>query len=138
MRQLEYLEIPKFFTAKDLSPLLNLQNLRILKISSPHKVADFTPIVKLKSLERLFIENAKLMKDIEWMRPFKDRLEALFLTSTRLGDKSLAPLKTMPNLKYLSTALNAPRSEFKELEQALPNLHCSWFHDSTWERLNQN
>ncbi|QKG70070.1 leucine-rich repeat domain-containing protein [Erythrobacter mangrovi] len=159
LRELEYLEIPKFFTAKDLGPLLNLQKLRILKISSPHRITDLTPILELRSLERLFIENASKMTDLEWLRPLKTQLkvlgvegsmwtrqeipslspldgfglEALFLTSTRLGDKSLAPLRSMHSLRYLGTALNAPRSEFRALQKALPDLECNAFHDSAWE-----
>ncbi len=155
---LDYLALDYPVTATDLSPLTALAELRILKINSPRNVADFTPLLAMPKLERLFIENAKHMTDLEWLRPLVGQLrvlgvegsmytaqriptltplegfalEALFLTSTKLGDQSLAPLRTMNSLKFLGAALNAPRVEFEALHAAQPQLECKWFRAEMW------
>ena len=155
---LEYLDLGWPVTATDLAPLRRLRNLRHLVINSPRAVTDFTPVLGLPRLERLFIENAKHMHALDWLRPMKDRLvalgiegsmytpqalgslsplegfalEALFLTNTRLGDQDLSPIATMPNIRFLGSALNAPRAEFFALRDAKPGLECSWFEDKIW------
>lgn len=155
---LEYLDLGWPVTATDLAPLTTLTRLRTLKIDSPRKIADFTPLLELPALERLFIANAKHMTTLDWLRPFRDRLtvlgvegslwtaqrlaslkplegfalEALFLTNTRVADKSLAPLHAMPNLQYLGTARFYPRAEFEALHKARPALECDWFRDEIW------
>lgn len=158
LTHLEYLALDYPVTATDLSPLAALAELRILKINSPRNVADFTPLLALPKLERLFVENAKHMANLEWLRPLARQLrvlgvegsmytaqciptltpldgfalEALFLTNTKLGDQSLAPLRTMDSLKFLGTALNAPRVEFEALHAAQPKLKCEWFRPEMW------
>ncbi|WP_226632751.1 hypothetical protein [Novosphingobium profundi] len=156
---LNYLELGYAVTAFDLTPLTTLSELRILKINSPRNIVDFTPLLALPKLERLFIENAKHMTDLEWLGPLASQLtvlgiegsmdtsklipsltplsgfslEALFLTSTKLGDQNLLTLQSIRNLKILSTALNAPRKEFEALHRARPDLICSWFDPESWE-----
>ena len=158
LTSLEYLALEWPVTAIDLSPLNGLVELRSLSINSPRNISDFTPLLALPKLERLFIENAKHMADLEWLRPLSGRLrvlgiegslytaqripslgplegfalEALFLTNTKLGDQSLAPLRTMGSLKFLGTALNAPRVEFEALRNAEPQLQCEWFRPEIW------
>ena len=155
---LEYLDLGWPVTATDLAPLRNLPNLRHLVINSPRNIADFTPLLDLPRLERLFIENAKHLHSLDWLRPLKDRLvalgiegsiwttqridslaplegfalEALFLTNTRLADQDLSPIATMPNIRFLGTALNAPRAQFFALREAKPGLECGWFDERMW------
>lgn len=157
---LEYLELGWPVTAIDLSPLTRLSHLQILKLDSPRNITDFTPLLKLPKLEHLFIENAKHAMDIEWVRPLKQqlkvfgiegsmyttqhiaslkplegfRLEALFLTNTQIRDQNLAPLRSMGSLKFLGTALNAPRAEFEALHSAQPQVKCDWFDPLMWVR----
>ena len=158
LHRLEYLALEYPVTATDLSPLAKLTELRTLKINSPRNIADFTPLLALPKLERLFIENAKHLTKLDWLRPLANRLkvlgiegsmwdaqkiptlapldgfalEALFLTNTKLEDQSFAPLRSMTSLKFLGTALNAPRAEFEALQAALPELHCDWFAPEMW------
>ncbi|WP_435418300.1 hypothetical protein WAB17_01605 [Parerythrobacter aurantius] len=158
LNHLEYLELEYPVTASDLSPLAALAELRILKINSPRNIADFTPILALPKLERLFIENAKHLADLDWLRPLAGRLkvlgiegsmytaqripslapldrfalEALFLTNTKLDDQSLSALRGMNSLRFLGTALNAPRSEFEALHAAQPQVQCDWFRPEMW------
>jgi hypothetical protein len=158
LAQLEYLDLAWPLTAADPGPLPRLTELRHLVINSPRNVTDFTPLLDLPRLERLFIENAKHMRDLDWLRPLGDRLvalgvegsmwtpqpidslaplegfalEALFLTNTRLADQDLAPVATMPNLRFLGTGLNAPKAQFMALKAARPALQCSWFDEALW------
>ena len=158
--RLEHLELAWPTSARDLSPLANLRQLRVLKIDSPRAVTDFTPLVDLPALEILLIENAKHMTSLDWLVPLRDRLtvlgiegsmwtrqriptlaplagfavEALFLTATTVADRSLAPLHTMPNLKFLGTARNASRAQFQALQAAKPDLVCDWFREDMWPR----
>jgi len=155
---LEYLELGYPVTATDLKPLTALKSLRHLTMDSPRAITDFTPILELPALERLFIENAKHLTNLDWLRPMKRRLrvlgiegslwtaqriptlkplegfalEALFLTSTKLDDQDLSPVATMPSIKFLSTAINAPRSQFEALHRARPDLACDWFDPQSW------
>ena len=158
LTELEYLELGWPVTATDLAPLRALTQLRHLVITSPRAIADFTPILGLPKLERLFIENARHLTSLDWLRPLKDRLvalgiegslytaqaiptlaplegfalEALFLTNTRLADQDLSPIATMPNLRFLGTAMNAPRAQFMALKAARPALECGWFDEAIW------
>lgn len=159
LKGLEYLALEYPVTATDLAPLSELVELKILKIDSPRNITDFTPILALPNLERLFIENAKHLSNLDWLRPLASQLkvlgfegsmwtaqkisslaplegfalEALFLTNTKLEDQSLAPLRTMASLRYLGTALNAPRAEFEALQAAQPQVQCDWFKPEMWE-----
>lgn len=158
LTDLDYLDLAWPVTAADLAPLRRLTHLRHLVINSPRNVTDFTPLLDLPKLERLFIENARHLHDLEWLRPLKHRLvalgiegsmwtaqpiaslaplegfalEALFLTNTRLGDQDLSAVATMPNIRFLGTALNAPKAQFMALKAARPALRCSWFDEAIW------
>lgn len=162
LTNLEYLELGYPLTAADLRPLTALRSLRHLTMDSPRAITDFTPIVELPALERLFIENAKHLTSLDWLRPLKGQLralgiegslwtkqriptlkplkgfelEALFLTSTTLDDQNLSPIATMPNIRFLSTAINAPRSQFEALHHARPELQCDWFDPQAWVGMN--
>jgi hypothetical protein len=159
LEKLEHLELGWPTTATDLKPITSLRSLNVLKINSPRAVTDFTPLLQLASLEVLFIENAKHMTSLDWLGPLAERLtvlgvegsmwttqripslaplsgfraEALFLTSTSVGDGTLKPLQSMSNLRFLGTARNAPRSEFAALQAARPGLVCDWFSETMWK-----
>lgn len=158
LEDLEYLELGWPVTASDLAPIASLRNLRTLKIDTPRAIADFTPILALPKLDRLFITNARHMHSLDWLRPLKDRLlalgiegstwttqtipslaplegfalEGLFLTGTELLDQKLAPIATMPRIRFLGSALNAPRREFFALRDQKPDLECQWFDEAAW------
>ena len=159
---LEYLELGYPVTATDLRPLTAIKSLRHLTMDSPRAITDFTPLLELPALERLFIENARHLTSLDWLRPLKGRLkalgiegslwtkqriptlkplegfdlEALFLTGTSLDDQDLSPIATMPNIKFLGTAINAPRSQFEALHRAKPELECDWFDPQAWVGMN--
>lgn len=156
---LRYLYLGWPTTAKDLAPLTRLEKLRFLKIDSPRNIADFTSLTQLPRLEALFIENAKHLAALDWLAPLAGQLkvlgiegsldtnqkieslaplagfdlEALFLTSTRIADQDLTPLHGMTNLRYLRTAINAPRAQFEALHAALPECECQWFDPAAWK-----
>lgn len=161
LTHLNYLALEYPVTATVLSPLAALTDLRILKINSPRHISDFTPLLALPKLERLFITNAKHLTDLEWLRPLAGQLrvlgieggmytaqriptlaplndfalDALFLTNTKLGDQSLAPLRTMDSLKFLGSARIASRNEFELLHAAQPQLDCDWFRPAMWSNV---
>ena len=158
LTKLEQLDIRYPFRANDLSPLRKLRNLRVLHLESAGQVSDFSPLAELPLLEVLTIEHAKHLFELDWLLPLKDRLitlglegsistdqrilslkplegfalEALFMVSATLKDKSLSPLATCPNLILFDSARLAPRSEFQALEAAKPELLCPWFADWGW------
>ncbi len=151
LRALEYLEI-EVLTAGDLTPLKKLSNLRVLKIDSIRKAIDFDPLTKIGSLEKLFIQNATNLESLEFLstahnlvaigieggmykkqkikslKPLAclNKLEALFMTSVQLEDKTLDYLSSIPSLIYLGSARFAPKSNFLKLRQLMPNLVCNW------------
>lgn len=152
------LELEWPMVAKDLSPLRALRSLTFLSIDSPRNIADFRPLLELPSLRTLIITNPKKMTDLEWLRdahhlevigieggmwsPYTipslaplaglQSLTAFLGVSTRLGDKSLAPLGQCPRLTYLGIARVASRDEFERLQQARPELACNWFRPEMW------
>jgi len=157
--QLELLYLNWPVTAFDLGGLRKLSKLRHLSIDSPRNVTDFTPLVEIPSLRRLFVENAKHLQDVEWLsgahhlssigiegsiwtkqhirslRPFAGlkSLEGLFLTSVQLRDKDLTPLADCPKLKVLQCARFAPREEFDRLHQLRPDIQSYWFEPAAWD-----
>lgn len=148
---LEYLDI-EVITANDLSPLSQLENLRTLKLDSVRKATIFDVLLELPRIEKLFIQNAKNIKSLEFLHEAHQlislgvegsmwtkqkiaslsplaglrRLEALFLTSVQLKDKFLRYLIDVPRLKVLECARFAPKSEFEELRRLMPELDCHW------------
>ncbi|MFL0800363.1 MAG: hypothetical protein K6L80_07950 [Agarilytica sp.] len=151
LNKLERLHI-EVLTAESLEPLTRLDNLRFLRLGSVRNVREFGSILELKSLEKLFIENAKYLNDVEFLRgannliaigveggmykqqkvdslePFSklNTLEALFMSSVQLRDKNLDYLATIPNLKYLGSARFAQKSSFTSLRKLMPELTCRW------------
>jgi Leucine-rich repeat (LRR) protein len=151
LEQLEYLSISTL-TADSILYLVKLKNLKTLKIESCNKVTDFTPILELPKLTRLFIENAKNLHSLDFLSEadqlialgieggmYKKQkleslsplsglkaLEALFLSSVQLKDKSLKSLSDIPSLSVLKCARLAPKEEFYKLRELMPELQCNW------------
>lgn len=148
---LEYLEI-EVLTADDLSPLSRLINLETLKLSGVRKATEFELLLGLQCLNRLFIENAKHLQSMDFLHEAHHliaigvegsmwtkqkiaslaplaglrELEALFLTSVQLRDKSLRYLADIPQLKVLECARFAPKREFENIRSLMPELDCQW------------
>lgn len=159
LTNLEYLEI-EILTAEDLSPLSRLKQLKTLKLIGVRTASEFDVLLQLPRLERLFIENAKHIQSIEFLAKAGNlvslgvegsmwttqmitslaplvglaKLEALFLTSVRLKDKSLRYLADIPHLKVLECARFAPKSEFEKLRKLMPHLGCHWCDEYEVER----
>ncbi|MGZ8347848.1 MAG: hypothetical protein ACXWUP_12125 [Allosphingosinicella sp.] len=155
---LERLDLEWPMTAADLSGLRHLTRLTHVGLNSPLNVTDFTPLLALPRLRRLFIENAKHVRDVEWLADAhhleslgvegslwtKQRLtgvgpfaglrgvRGLFLTSVRLEAKDLTPLADCPRLELLGCARFAPRAQFERLHRQRPELKCTWFDPLMW------
>jgi hypothetical protein len=158
---LERLELEWPMVAKDLTPLLGLVKLTFLSIDSPRNISDFRPLLSLPSLRTLIITNPKKMVDLQWLSnahhlevigieggmwsPFTipslqplaglRSLRAFLGVSTKLSDKSLAPLADCPRLEYLGVACVAPQAEFDRLKAAKPDVACDWFRPEMWAAL---
>lgn len=158
--ELRRLELEWPFMGTELKPLLALKRVEHLSIDSPRRLADFSALLDLPSLRTLLITNAKRMSDIEWlnaahhlevigiegaidsvytidsMAPLAGlrSLRAFFGVSTRLADQCLKPLARCPELKYLSIARCAPRSEFQQLQSVRPDIVCRWFDPEAWTK----
>jgi hypothetical protein len=158
LHDLTHLDLRFPMRAHDLSPLRNLKKLRVLRIDSCSKVTDFSPLADLPSLQNLQIENAQHLYEIDWLKPLKSQLgvlglegtvnkdqriaslapiegfavEAIFLVSAMVKDKSIAALFECPNLHFFDGARCAPKREFEELERRHPDMHCGWFDAARW------
>ena len=158
LENLEHLDFRWPMRAPDLSPLRNLKKLRVLRMDSCSKVTDFGPLAEMPALENLQIENAQHLYEIDWIVPLKSQLkvlglqgsvskdqriaslsplrgfaiEAIFLVSAMIKDKSLDALTTCPNLHLFDGARCAPRHEFEALERAHPDMLCGWFDPERW------
>jgi hypothetical protein len=151
LSNLEYLEM-EVVTAENLKPLSNLKKLRTLKLDGARKATDFSPLLKIESLTKLFLENAKFIDSLDFLenahnlvaigieggmytkqkiktlQPLSGLmgLEALFMSSVQLNDKNLDCLSSIPNLHYLGSARFAPKASFDSLRRLMPNLVCRW------------
>ncbi|QPQ55153.1 hypothetical protein IC614_00570 [Allosphingosinicella flava] len=159
LKQLERLDLNGPVTAANIDCLGNLTRLRHLRIDSARNVTDFSPLLLMPALKRLFIENAKHISTLAWLndahqlealgvegsmwipltlhslKPIAGlrSLQGLFLTSVRLQDKDLSSLATLSRLKLLQCARFAPQAEFERLHQAKPDLECTWFDTRNWK-----
>ncbi|GGD98527.1 hypothetical protein GCM10011515_17960 [Tsuneonella deserti] len=68
LTNLERLELEWPVVAKDLTPLLGLEQLTFLSIDSPRNIADFRALLELPALRTLIITNPKRMADLDWLR----------------------------------------------------------------------
>lgn len=84
LRGLEYLSVLDFAKVSDLSPLADLDHLRVLRLHSPPSWDSSGKVIEVQSLEPL----AQL-----------PQLEHLELFGVRPSDKSLAPLEAAPRLR---------------------------------------
>ncbi|PCJ54654.1 MAG: hypothetical protein COA79_21640 [Planctomycetota bacterium] len=151
LKNLEYLYLDTI-TAHNLSSLKNLNKLKILKLEGVRKAKSFKPLLEIKSLTSLFIENAKHLSDLEvfsnahnlvalgvegsmWtmqkiptLKPLDNlkNLEALFMSSVQLKDKNLTYLKSNKKLYALECSRFAPKHSFTQLREFMPNLQCNW------------
>jgi hypothetical protein len=137
----------------DLSPLQQLENLRILGLERCPKLASLVEVGNLVSLQGLAIIDARGVRNVSplsrltslralavaggmWSRmrvtSFEPlaalrSLEFLHLTNIAPDDESLASLAQLTNLKDLDLANFYSTREFATLARALPSTTCQWF-----------
>jgi hypothetical protein len=151
LTNLTYLELDSL-SAEDLSPLLQLTRLKTIKLNGARRIRDFSALVRLPSLEKLFLTNMPNLTDLSfladanqlaslgvegsmWTMQRIDSLKpltslkaliALFMTSVTLIDKRLDYLAAIPNLRILECARFSSKTQFDVLRQLMPNLKCRW------------
>lgn len=139
-------------SAHDLGPIHRLRELRLLKLQNVSSIKNFEVVLQLPKLEALYFENARHLhtadflvglqhirrlgieggmykhQRLESLAPLArlEGLEELYLASVTLRDKTLSYLAHLPRLAVLHCARFAPKSEFDNLRNLMPNLECHW------------
>lgn len=101
LANLERLELEWPMVAKDLTPLLALKKLSFLSIDNPRNISDFRLLLDLPALRTLIITDAKKMVDLSWLSG-AHHLEVLGIeggTWSPYKIPSLAPLAGLQSLK---------------------------------------
>ncbi len=107
----------------DLSPLVELKNLKVLRLAST-QMSDLSPLAELKNLKELGLANA-LLSDLSPLAELKN-LEGLWLAKTQVSDLStLVELKNLERL-WLVNMLVSDLSTLAELK----NLEWLWLHNT--------
>jgi hypothetical protein len=151
---LEFL-ILESVSAENIESLKKLKKLRYLRLDGVKKASEFSSLLEIPALKKLFIESANKLQSLDFLHDANNlsvigveggmysnqkinsleplsnlnELEALFLSSVQLKDKSLDYLSSNEKLKYLSSARFAPKSNFDSLRKLMPNLICKWCDD---------
>lgn len=151
LENLEYLSI-ETVTAENLTSLKKLHKLRVLKIDSLRRATDFSVLAELSGLTGLYVVNAKHLQTLDFLSnahhlsrtaiegsmwtkqkiaslaPLRGlrALQSLFMTSVQLTDKDLSYLVECPQLLELQCARFAPKTNFEQLRQLMPDLQCEW------------
>ena len=103
--------------------------LEVLFLESFTHAPDIGPLGELSGLTALGIEGGMdTHVRIDTLKPLArlHNLRQLFLASTQVGDKSLAPLRGLTRLERLECTIHFPDEEFIALRNSLPNLQCDW------------
>ena len=130
LRSLKVLSIDscsKIDSLGELSDLRNLEGLAILNFRNVHGVS---PLSKLTNLQQLAIAGSIWTRTkIKSLKPLSSlrNLKYLHLTSLKAEDESLKPLAELYQLEKLEIANYYPMEEFAWLSGRLKNTKCTWF-----------
>jgi hypothetical protein len=105
--------------------------LQVLFLEGFTRAPDIGPLGELAALVALGIEGGMdTHVRIATLKPLArlHDLRQLFLASTRVEDKSLAPLRGLTRLERLECTAHFPDAEFIALRDSLPNLECDWIN----------
>jgi hypothetical protein len=97
----------------------------VLQLENIKKIRDLSPLGSLNQLEGLAIEGSMWTTQIVdslWPLSNLQNLRYIFLANLRTLDKTLKPLIEIKTLMNIRTSFRWPKSEFKMLRDALPEL----------------
>ncbi len=129
--RLEVLALDRNTKTRDISFLENLPRLRHLWLEDFTGEPDIAPLATCTHLESLALVafgygrrwRASDLQPLSALRA----LQYLRLTNVTAGDRSLAPLAKLRNLRELDISNIYPTEEYARLSVALPNTHCLLF-----------
>jgi hypothetical protein len=117
LRKLEYLSLRDSNSVRDVTPLVGLENLKVLSLVG-NPVSDLSPLSALTNLNTLDVSMTKV-SDLAPLSRLSG-LEALYLNHTKVSDVSaLAGLKSLLELQLRETQVS--ETQVESLQQALPN-----------------
>jgi Leucine-rich repeat (LRR) protein len=136
--KLQHLELCSFSRLKDISPVLSLKKLTILSIDNCFKVENYeiignmTNLVGLKLCGNTFApRNLRL----ESLQPFETlkKLKHLDLSSASVIDKSYDSILKMPDLERFDLLVTVPKETRDKIKALHKNLKAGFFVDYDFE-----
>jgi hypothetical protein len=128
LRHLQYLGFGSSTKIESIEPLAALAGLRLLEIENFKLITDFSPLIRLTSLESLAVTGSMWARqDVGALETFARMtwLESLVLDTSKV--KTLRPLANLRKLTFLDFGNRLPMSEYAWLSAMLPNTTCRWF-----------
>lgn len=125
LKKLKYLHIGSSAQVESIEPLRDMTGLSVLEIENFKKIRNLDPIAGLTQLEGLSICGSTwTLQVVESLAPLRTlgNLKYLFLIALRSLDKSLRPIGELKSLVTLRTAWYWTAEEFEYLRNQLPNL----------------
>lgn len=122
---LKYLSIGSSAQVQSIDCLRHMHGLVVLEIENLKKISNLEPLAGLTQLEGLAVEGSTWTTQIvDSLRPLVKlrNLKYLFLSNLRTKDNSLEPLTKLDSLIHLRTAFWWSEEEFIRLREALPRL----------------
>ena len=128
--RLRHLTIKGATQAVGLDWITDLPPLHSFSLENLKKVTDISPMASLKTAKAVGIEGSMWTRQkVDSFSAFSQlsQLEALFITNCKPSNDGLTPLRSQKDLRFLEAPGVYKESEFLSLQDALPNLSCSWF-----------
>lgn len=133
LRRLGFLKVlsidscSKIDSLRELSDFQNLEGLAIINFKNVHEI---DPLSKLINLQQLAVAGSIWTRmKIKSLKPLSSltNLKYLHLTSLKAEDESIKPLVALNQLEKLEIANFYPMEEVAWLSGKLKNTKCSWF-----------
>jgi len=128
LQQLRYLYVGSSTRIESIESLAALSNLRLLEIENFKLISDFSPLVRLTSLESLAVTGSMWARqDVGTLETFAQMtwLQSLAVDTSKV--KTLRPLANLRRLKSIDIGNRLPMSEYAWLSAMLPDTECRWF-----------
>lgn len=123
--QLKFLRIGSSAKLKSISALAKLANLEVLSMENLSKITDFSLLSALINLRFLSIEGGMYTtQKVDSFEPFSKLTNLVYFSSAmvRCADKRIDPLLQLKNLVTLNWSFEISAKDMERLQKALPNL----------------
>jgi hypothetical protein len=138
LKDLTYLKVWSFTRLKDISPLLSLKKLKVLSIDNCFKVENYEVIGQMTQLEGLELCGdtfAPKNLRINSLKPFETlkNLKHLDLSSASVVDKSYDSILQLESLERFDLAVTVPKETREMIKAQHKNLKAGFFMDYDFE-----